>query len=134
LSTRLPVLTNATQRLSQNCRTLLFAIGMIFVAAACVRSPSPTIKAEDVTIRADDSGMSVFYRASGPVQDCVKHASEVPTVWALVVTPRLQKSSGAGVTMWPEDSSGRSVSIHFTRDQAGRWSSEAFCAIRIPLD
>ena len=125
-------LNKRNPRLPRSCRPLLFAIGVSVTAAACVRSPAPAIKAEDVTVRVDDSGMSVFYRTTGALRDCVKHASEVPAVWALVVKPRLHNSPVTHVTVWPEDSSGRSVSIHFTRDQAGRWSSEAFCAIRIP--
>jgi hypothetical protein len=117
-------------------------IGTMVVAAACGRGPSvrgaeqslrgEAVKIDDVHIRAVHSGISVHYRTSASIRDCGAQAAEMPKVWDLVVKARLRESPVQRVVLFPEDTSGQSVSIEFTKSASGQWSAAVPCSIRIP--
>jgi hypothetical protein len=95
--------------------------------------PGEAIKIDDVDISAADSRIMVQYRTSTSIRDCGAQAAEMPKVWDLVVKARLQESPVQRVVLFPEDTSGQSVSIEFTRNPSGQWSSAVPCSIRIPF-
>ena len=116
----------------------------IVTVAACKqeaqRSPSPprpqsqANSVEDVEIRDIDSGISVHYRTSTVARSCEAQAVEMPRVWSLVVKNRLQAAQLQRIVLFPEDRTGQSVSIEFTKGAGGQWSSKAPCAIHIPIE
>jgi hypothetical protein len=121
-------------------RTLV--VGATLLVGGCGR-PAPVggdqrtvvvepIKIDDVHISAVDSGITVQYRTATSTRDCGAQAAEMPRVWDLVVKARLQGSAAQRVILFPEDTSGQSVSIEFTKNPSGQWSSAGPCSIRIP--
>lgn len=123
-----------------------FTQGLIIVAvvlaAACERAASvrgnqqgvsgEAITIEDVHIRDVDSGIIVHYRTSTSIRDCAAQAAEMPKVWELVVKARLAESPVQWVVLFPEDTSGQSVSLEFTKNASGEWTAGVPCSIRIP--
>jgi hypothetical protein len=117
-------------------------VATIVLAAACERAasvrrhqqsaPGEVIKIDDVQIRDVDSGISVHYRTSTSIRDCGTQTAEMPKVWELVVKARLAESPVQRVILFPEDASGQSVSIEFTKSASGKWTAGVPCSIRIP--
>lgn len=117
-------------------------MAMMVVATACERGVSvrgnqqstlgDAIKIDDVHIRDVDSGISVHYRTSTSIRDCGAQSVEMPKVWELVVKARLAESPVQRVVLFPEDTSGQSVSIEFTKSGSGEWTAGVPCSIRIP--
>jgi hypothetical protein len=101
---------------------------------AAARSPSQANAIENLEIRSLDSGISVHYRTSTTVRSCEAQAAEMPRVWVLAVKKRLEADPIQRVVLFPEDNTGQSVSIEFTKGADGQWSSIAPCVIRIPSD
>lgn len=91
------------------------------------------VKIEDVVdVRTDDSGLVVQYRTRTSIRDCQAQAAEMPQVWDLVVRARLKDSVVQQVFLSPEEASGASVAITFTKNTSGQWVASAPCSIRIP--
>ena len=122
--------------------TQWLVVATIALAAACERAasvrgdqqsvPGEAIKIDDVNIRDVDSGISVHYRTSTSIRDCGAQAAEMRKVWELVVKTRLAESPVQRVVLFPEDTSGQSVSIEFTKSASGEWTAGVPCSIRIP--
>jgi hypothetical protein len=91
------------------------------------------VKLEDISrIDTDALGLIVHYRTRISIGDCGAQTSEMPQVWDLVVKDRLEDSAVQTVTLFPEDASGRSVAVTFTKNTSGQWSASAPCSISIP--
>jgi hypothetical protein len=74
----------------------------------------------------------VNYRTQTSIRDCKTQAAEMPKVWDQVVRARLKDSAPESVVLFPEDASGQSLAIQFTKTESGDWSASAPCSIRIP--
>jgi hypothetical protein len=117
-------------------------IGAMALVAACVPAkpadsnqpslPQEAFKIDNVDVRIVDGGLIVQYRTRTPVADCKAQAAEMPRVWNQVVNERLKDSRLQWVHLVPENDSGRSVGIEFTKNASGEWIASAPCPIRIP--
>jgi len=85
-----------------------------------------------VYIRDMDSGLIFQYRTHSSSTDCKAQAREMPKVWDRIVKAPLKSSHVQRVILFPEDDSGRSVSMEFTERPSGEWSAAAPRAILIP--
>jgi hypothetical protein len=90
-------------------------------------------KIDQVDIRTVESGLIVQYRTSTSIRDCTAQAAEMPRVWNSVVRSRLTDAQIRQVFLSPEDASGQSIAIEFTKNASGNWSAAAPCAITIPV-
>jgi hypothetical protein len=130
--------------MSRRLVTQLCVVVAVVLAAGCDRQASErgdqdnvlegAVKIDDVSIRTVQSGISVHYRTSTSIRDCEAQAAEMPKVWDLVVKARLRADQVQRVVLFPEDDSGQSVSIEFTKNASGQWSAAVPCSIQIPLD
>jgi hypothetical protein len=90
---------------------------------------------EDVLeVSAEGSGLVVHYRTRASLRDCSAQALEMPRVWVLAVEGRLKDSNVTRVSLFPEEAAGASAATTFTKDERGRWSASAPCAVSIPTD
>jgi hypothetical protein len=89
---------------------------------------------DDVDIKVVNSRLFVQYRTPTPIRDCEAQAEEMPRVWNLVVKVRLADPTVKNVVLFPEDPSGQSVTMAFSKNASGRWSAVAPCSITIPED
>jgi hypothetical protein len=100
-------------------------------------SPNEKVALADIDdVRRDGADLFVDYLTKRSSWDCEALAVEMPQVWSLVVNTRLEgdtaKNAVKHVFLSPQDPSGRSVGVTFTRDAAGIWAAAAPCAVRIP--
>ena len=112
-------------------------VGATMLASACDRAApagGEALNIEKVDISSIDSGIYVLYRTTTPTRDCNAQGAEMPRVWKRIVKARLNDSSIRRVILFPEDTSGHSVSFEFTKDASGQWSSVGPCPTRIPAD
>ena len=119
-------------------------VGAAILAVACNRPPPEAsvsagasargLSIEGVDILTDDKGFVVFYRTRTSVRDCQAQAAELPLVWETIVRPRLTDAAVREVTLFPEDSSGLSVSFTFRKGLSGEWKVPAPCSVSIPAD
>ncbi len=117
------------------------AVAAVVLASACERKTpvhedtstgsNEAVKIDDVHVRPIESGISVHYRTSTSIRDCVAQAAEMPKVWDMIVKTRLGESAVERVVLFPEDVSGQSVSIEFSKSASGQWSAAVPCSIRI---
>jgi len=94
--------------------------------------PGEALKIDDVHIRAVDAGISVHYRTSTSIRDCRAQAAEMLKVWDRFVKTRLGESSVQQVVLFPEDTSGQSVGMTFTKSASAQWTASAPCSVSIP--
>ena len=66
------------------------------------------------------------------IRDGKAQSSEMPQVWDLVVRGRLKESAVTHVILFPEDTSGQSLGMVFTKNESGEWSASAPYSISIP--
>jgi len=117
-------------------------IAILVFALACNRAASGgrrestvsagTLKIDDLLISDFDSGLIFQYRTPTSSTDCKAQAAELPKVWESVVWDRLRHSQVHSVILFPEDPSGTSVSMEFTKSSSGQWTTAAPCSITIP--
>lgn len=144
-SERLPTTMASRTRCVRSARRLFTprcVIATTMLAVACGRAMSgggshnsatgEAITLGDVDVRAVGSGLIVQYRTRTSIQDCRAQAVEMPHVWDLVVRSRLKDSAPQWVHLVPEDASGRSAGVEFTKSTSGQWSASAPCVIGIP--
>jgi hypothetical protein len=118
--------------------------GATLLTVACSRQPPEAsastvasgrgLSIEGVDILTDDKGFVVFYRTRTSVRDCRAQASELPQVWEGIVRHLLKDAGVREVTLFPEDSSGLSVSFTFRKDLSGGWKVPVPCSVSIPAD
>jgi len=94
-----------------------------------VATDVPTIELQDVSVT--EAHIIVQYRTQASIRDCTAQAEDMHRVWEKEVKGRLENSQTLRVILFPEEPSGRSVAMAFTRDSSGRWSTSAPCAISI---
>lgn len=87
----------------------------------------------DVHVELRDGSLYVHYRTRISIRDCDGHRAEMPAVWRSHVKERLNDPGLRDVVLFPEDQSGLSVTIDFTKDASGQWSASGPCAVRIPV-
>lgn len=112
------------------------------LAAACGKKTSAVgdqaresrddARIQDVHVSVTDSGLIVNYRTRTSIRDCKAQAAEMPKVWDRVVRARLKDSTQESVVLFPEEASGQSLAIQFTKTKSGDWSASAPCSISIP--
>ncbi len=112
-------------------------LGLACNQATSVEQGEPAVtanafKIDDLRITVDHSGLMFQYRTSSSSTDCKAQAAEMPKVWDSVVRPRLRDSHVERVILFPEDKSGTSVGMEFTKSASGRWAAAAPCSIAIP--
>ena len=142
-SRRIRIVLRCSQQYHRRC--LSAAKGLlvsVVLAGACARlapageephrSSSGALDIAGVQVRLLDAGISVHYQTSTSVRDCGAQATEMPRLWAQFVKPRLSEPSVKRVVLFPEDTSGQSVSIEFTKGTSSNWSAKVPCAILIP--
>jgi hypothetical protein len=123
--------------------TQCLAVATAILAVACGReipagrdqphAVAQGVKIEDIiAVDTRAPGLIVNYRTRTSIRDCKAQSSEMPQVWDLVVRGRLKDSAVPRVTLFPEDASGQSVAITFTKNASGQWSASAPCSISIP--
>lgn len=123
--------------LTQEC-----VVAVLVLSVACsqtvskgehAETSSGAIKVDDVEdVSVVDSGLIVQYRTRTSIRDCKAQALEMPQVWDLVVRARLKDGAVQQVFLSPEQPSGRSVAMTFTKSASGEWIASAPCSIRIP--
>jgi hypothetical protein len=134
--------TRPKRRLQQLLRHVCVIASAVLVSA-CGRessvkanhrteSPAP-LTVEDVSVQGTESDFTVFYRTHMSIRDGEAQVAEIPTVWNVVVKPRL-KPSTTRVIMFPEDPSHTSVTFAFAKSAGGEWIAEAPWKIVIPAN
>jgi hypothetical protein len=106
---------------------------LLLAATACTARPAPILVA-DVKIRVDGSNLFFNYPTRTSIQDCDGLRAEMRFVWSLAVKKRLEGTAVQHVFLMPEETSGRSLGVAFTKGGSGQWSTTPPCAISIPAD
>jgi hypothetical protein len=84
-----------------------------------------------VDVRTVGTTLIIQYRTQTSIRDCRAQEVEMPAVWSRVVKPRLD-TRPTQVVLSPEERSGQSVGIAFSKNSAGQWTAVAPCSIVIP--
>lgn len=92
------------------------------------------VSVEDVRVFADKASLVIHYRTKTSARDCDAQKSELVKLWGVLVRERLAASPVPDVTLFPEDSTGLSVSMGFSRDRRGLWSMAGPCVVTMPAD
>jgi hypothetical protein len=92
------------------------------------------VSVDDVRFSPDKESLYIHYRTKTSARDCEAQKVELVKLWRVLVRDRLASSPVPEVVLFPEDSTGLSVSMGFRRDPAGLWSMAAPCVVTIPAD
>jgi hypothetical protein len=89
---------------------------------------------ENVETEIIRGSLFVNYLTQTSIRDCAAQRAEMPKVWESVVRARLNDPAVERVVLSPEEVSGQSLGMFFTRNASGQWSASVPCSVVIPTD